>query len=91
MLFCLILGFFGGIMIPFVAGRFGKIIPADPGFLRLRLFHWPRFPKVNDPMRRYLLRKMWKKLIFASLIWGILMAGLLFISSILLPQSFLFP
>ncbi len=60
MLIYLIFGFLFGATIPFIAGRFGKIIPADPGLLLLRLFHMPRFPKVDDPMRQYSLYQKWK-------------------------------
>ena len=88
MLSYLIFGFVLGFIIPFVAGRFGKIIPADPGLLLLRLFHFPRFPKVNDFPRQYIFKKKWKKLLLSGFFWGLIIAKLFFLSFYLMPPSF---
>ena len=69
MFLALILGLLTGGIIPFMAGRFGKLIPADPGLLLLKLPHLPRFPKANDPMRSYLLKKKWQQLSFFSFLY----------------------
>ena len=89
MLIYLIFGFLFGATIPFIAGRFGKIIPADPGLLLLRLFHMPRFPKVDDPMRQYSLYQKWKKLWLFSFIWGVLTALLFLFCFYFLPSSYI--
>ena len=44
MLFTVLFGSLIGLLLPSVAGRFGKILPADPGMVLLTLFHRPRFP-----------------------------------------------
>ena len=76
-------------LLPFLylAGRFGKIIPADPGTLLLNLFHRPRFPTVYDPARGFLLRQLWKKLYLWAVFWAITNGGLFALSYYLLPQS----
>lgn len=76
MFLALIFGLLTGGIIPFLAGRFGKLIPADPGLLLLKLPHLPRFPKANDPMRFYLLKKKWQQLCLISCAWGIIMGSL---------------
>ena len=88
MFFALILGLLAGGIIPFMAGRFGKLIPADPGLLLLRLLHLPRFPKTDDPMRSCLLRKKWHQLWLASFLWGIIMAGLFALCYFFLPPTY---
>ena len=84
----LILGFLLGMIIPFIAGRFGKLIPADPGLLLLRMFHKPYFPKVDDLARSCLLRQKWRKLWGISLVWGIVETALFFICFYSLPSSY---
>ena len=88
MLFYLIFGFLSGALVPFLAGRFGKIIPADPGLLILRLFHFPHFPKPDDPMRIYILSQKWKKLWIFSFIWGIVLSALFLMCFYFLPSSY---
>ena len=84
-LFC---GFITGLFIPFIASRLGKLIPADPGLLLLRMIHLPHFPKTDNLMHRYQLFKKWKKCCFISLAWGITEA-ILFVSSFsFLPHSY---
>lgn len=80
-------GIISGFFIPFIAGRFGKIIPADPGTLLLNLFHHPRFPTIYDPARVFLLRQLWKKLYLWAVFWGITNGGLFALAYYLLPQS----
>ena len=84
----LLFGFLSGIFIPCLAGRFGKIIPADPGLLLLRLWHHPRFPQTNDLMRRYLKKQKWKKLCFFSVFWGIIISALFMLCYYFLPHPY---
>ena len=60
----ILLGFILGFLMPITASRFGKVLPADPGMILLRLWHLPHFPKTGDVYRARLLRKKWMKL------WG---------------------
>ena len=84
-----ILGFLSGGLIPFMAGRFGKLIPLDPGLLLLRIPHKPHFPKSSDPMRQYLLRQKWKKLLLVSLLWAFSVMALFCACFYLLPIDFI--
>lgn len=72
----LIIGFAAGFVIPAVASRFGKILPADPGLVLTSLWHKPHWPK-NPHFARYLLLKQkWYKLLVYSLCWAMIMSGL---------------
>ena len=84
----LILGFLLGMLIPFMTGRFGKLIPMDPGLLLLKMFHRPHFPKTKDFARQCLLRRKWKKLITFSFLWGIVCSALFCFSYVVLPTDF---
>jgi len=70
----LILGFVLGFILPFMASRFGKILPASPGAIVVRLCHCPRFPKVHNPTQVSRLRRKWLELCMAGLGWGVGMA-----------------
>ena len=87
MFLSLLIGFCIGLSIPAVAGRFGKILPADPGHTILNLWHRPRFPRATDVPRARELYKKWQKLAAFSLFWGIIMAGLFGASHVLLSPE----
>jgi len=70
MLLPILIGFLIGLMLPATAGRFGKILPADPGRIILNLWHRPHFPKGPFVTRSKQLKKKWAKMILFSLIWG---------------------
>ncbi len=70
MIFIALFGFFLGLFIPAIASRFGKVLPADPGMVLVRLWHYPHFPNVEDVARTRLLRRRWLKLLLYSLAWG---------------------
>lgn len=84
----LFFGFISGAVIPFMARRFGKLIPMDPGLIVLKLAHLPRFPQIRDINRQELLKKLWRKLWLSSFLWGSLMALLFSLSFFFLPPSF---
>ena len=86
MLLYSLLGLLMGIFIPAIAGRFGKLIPMEPGLILLKLPHIPRFPKVKDSVRQKLLAKKWKKLLFISLLWGIVEAILFSMCAYFFPS-----
>ncbi len=83
----LIIGLISGFFVPFIAGRFGKVIPADPGNLLLNLFHRPRFSTVYDPARTFLLKRLWLKLYIWAGFWALCHAVLFTMAYILLPES----
>ena len=74
------IGFITGLLLPITAGRFGKILPADPGLALLRLWHRPHFPRVIFASQRHRLISKWKKLGFISILWGLTMAVLFVLS-----------
>lgn len=64
-------GFLLGCMVPAIASRFGKILPADPGLILVQLFHKPVLTKSKDPKRNEQLKKMWHKFFRISFCWGL--------------------
>ena len=76
-----------GLFLPAVAGRFGKILPADPGLILRHLWHRPHFPKVRDVARAQQLQHLWYKLIGVSIAWSIVLAGLFAAARLFLPQE----
>ncbi len=87
MLLYLFFGFICGGLIPFLARRFGKLIPMDPGLILLRLFHAPHFPTVKDKKRRDLLKKLWCHLWISSILWGLFSALLFSLCKVFLPDN----
>lgn len=83
----ILLGLITGFCVPFIAGRFGKIIPADPGNLLLNLWHRPRFPKVYDPARSFLLKRLWYKLYIWAMFWAFYHAALFALAHFVLSPS----
>ena len=75
-LYVIICGFLSGLLIPAVASRFGKVLPADPGLILAHLWHKPRPPKRQEGVRYALWQYKWKKLKIFSLCWGLIMASL---------------
>lgn len=80
-------GLVSGFFVPFIAGRFGKIIPADPGNLLLNLWHRPHFSTVYDPARAFLLKRLWRRLYLCAVFWAVCHAILFTIAYIFLPES----
>lgn len=80
----LICGFLIGLFLPAIAGRFGKILPADPGAVLLYLWHRPRFPKAIRVDRIRVLRQKWYKLIQNSIVWAVVLAIVFYACHVLL-------
>ncbi len=74
-----------GFILPFFSGRFGKLIPADPGEIILRLFHRPRIPHKKNEQRYLLWKKIRNKLYYWGLFWAGLCAVLFALVSLLIP------
>ncbi len=71
-----ILSFIMGFLIPFIARRFGKVLPATTGTILFQLPHLPRFPKVHNPLQHAQFNTQWKRLLVHATIMGALMSGL---------------
>ena len=82
------IGFILGLLIPVISGRFGKILPADPGMVLLRLWHRPRFPRVPEVYLTRRLMQKWMKLAAFSIGWGAFMACLFLVLKIYMPKPF---
>ena len=82
-----LIGLLSGFLVPFIAGRFGKIIPADPGNLILNLWHKPRFSTVYDPARAFLLKHLWYKLFLWAFFWAVCHGALFTLAYFVLPES----
>lgn len=78
-----VLGFF----LPVFIGRFGKILPAEPGAVLLRLVHRPRFPHSDNVRRRHLFYRRWAKLALWSVLWSGMMGGLFALNVFLMPPQ----
>ena len=86
-----IIGFILGFILPFIVGRFGKILPATPGAIVVHMFHRPRFPRVHNPIQTRRLKQKWLKLLMVALGWGVVMSALFYIISVaMLPSVHIF-
>lgn len=81
-------GFLIGLLLPAIAGRFGKILPADPGLVLLRLIHFPRFPRSQNRIHKLRFIKLWVKFVMATLFWGVFVASLFGASDLFILSSF---
>ncbi len=90
MFYYLFLGFFGGFIVPFMARRFGKLIPMDPGLILLKMIHIPHFPKGKNHKLQNLYKKLWYQLWWAGFLWAVTVAFLFFLSVYLLPTQYIF-
>ena len=87
----LFVGFGLGFLIPFIARRFGKILPDTMGAILFHMFHRPHFPKIHNPLQTQLLHKYWKKLLLHALIYAFLTTGLFYLAHVYLPaKAFIF-
>ncbi len=87
MLTMILIGFAAGLCVPFVASRFGKYLPSDPGTALSQMWHRPRFPKGLSATHRLRFRQMWTKLGMISLLWGGISAGAAALIGIYFPPS----
>ncbi len=75
-MFYFILTFVAGLLIPFIARRFGKVLPATTGAILFQLPHLPRFPKAHNPLQHATFKTKWIRLLLHAIILGTLMTGL---------------
>lgn len=90
LLFTWIIGFFAGSLIPIIASRFGKILPADPGTVLATLWHKPHFPNRKSGYRYELLCYKWQKLFIYSICWGMIMGALFLCSYVFIGSASIF-
>ncbi len=90
MFYYLFLGFILGLMIPFAARRFGKLIPMDPGLILLKMIRLPVRAHVKDRKRQKLYKKLWYQLWWAGFLWGLTVACLFAFSASFLPIQYIF-
>ena len=83
-----VLGLFIGFLIPSVASRFGKVLPADPGRILKTLWHRPHFPKNVSVDRNRRLAQKWRQLCLRSVLWGLILSTLFEMSALFLPADF---
>ncbi|MDD3669627.1 MAG: A24 family peptidase [Alphaproteobacteria bacterium] len=83
----ILLGAVLGFFLPVFAGRFGKILPAEPGVVLLHLGHRPRFPRSGNVRRRRLFYLLWAKLVLWSVAWAGVVGGLFALNALLLPAQ----
>ena len=81
------IGLILGFVLPFIASRFGKILPATPGAVIVNLCHVPRFPKVHNPIQEERLKKKWGYLMLIACGWAVLMALLFHVICVAMPHS----
>lgn len=83
-----VIGFLVGLCVPSMASRFGKILPADPGLVLVKLWHKPHFPlKCADKKRISQLQEKWGRLILFSFFWGVVLGALYSISYLFLAPE----
>lgn len=87
MVWITLISFFLGLILPAVASRFGKVLPADPGTILVRLWHRPRWPIASTPAKTARLRRKWGKMMVVSFAWGITLAALAIATGLFLPSQ----
>lgn len=83
----ILIGIISGFLIPFIARRLGKILPATTGVILYQLPHRPRFPHIHNPLRTKLFLKKWKQLFLQASAMAILTAILFIGAYYLLPPN----
>lgn len=87
MFLVILTGLILGMLIPFIASRFGKIELCNPGSELLALWHKPCFPKPKSKRLTSVLYKKWQKMLYFSGFWGILTAGMFLFLFLYMPVA----
>ncbi|MBP5534071.1 MAG: prepilin peptidase [Alphaproteobacteria bacterium] len=82
-----ICAFLFGLSIPCVASRYGKVVASDWGEWLFYLWHKPHFPKPKTKKRINKLHSLWRKMVFFSFFWAIILTGLFIAIDLCIPQS----
>lgn len=83
----ILIGFIAGFLIPFMARRLGKILPATTGVILSYLPHIPRFPHVHNPVQTRLFRKKWRQLCLSALAFALATSSLFVLAHFTLPAT----
>lgn len=83
----LIVGFMLGLIIPFIARRLGKILPATMGEIILQLIRLPKVPQTHNPLQYRRLKRKWIVLWCYAFGMGCLTAGLFWAAKTYLPNA----
>ena len=83
----ILIGIVSGFLIPFLARRLGKILPATTGVILYQLPHWPRFPHVHNPLQTKQFHRKWKQLLGRAIIMSTLTTCLFALAHYILPPS----
>ena len=86
----ILIGFISGLLIPFIARRLGKILPATTGMILYQLLHKTRLPHTHNPIRYATYKRKWKLLFSNALLFAILNAILFGCAYLYLPSQ-IFP
>ena len=80
-----IFAFLFGLAVPCIASRYGKELASDWGEWLYGLWHRPHFPKAKDTKKTELLRFLWIKMGFFSLIWAFVLTALFVYVDLFIP------
>ena len=69
-------GFTLGFLLPLMASRFGKFMPADAGTALASLFHRPRFSKGLTLAYKMHFKNLWMKLLGSCVLFGLILMSL---------------
>jgi len=83
----LLYAFSMGFVIPFVARRLGKILPATTGSILFQLCHFHRPPNPHNPIQTANLKRKWIFLILNACLWGLICMGCCWIARTYIPKS----
>ena len=83
----ILIGFIAGFLIPFMARRLGKILPATTGVILSYLPHIPRFPHVHNPIQTRLFHKKWRQLCLSALASALATGSLFILAHFTLPAA----
>lgn len=87
MVWITLISFLLGLTLPVTASRFGKVLPADPGTILVRLWHRPHWPTACTPARKERLKRKWGKMMAVSFVWAFVLAALAVATGLFLPSQ----
>lgn len=82
----ILIGLISGFLIPFIARRLGKILPATTGIILYQLPHIPRFPHVHNPLQTKQFHQKWLQLLLRACLLALLNTGLFALARYILPS-----
>ena len=83
----ILIAFVSGFLIPFIARRLGKILPATTGVILYQLPHIPRFPQKGSAYHKKRFKRTWLSLLAVATGYALLTSGLFFIARLFLSDQ----